>query len=356
VPTAGRSVEDVIAMTYDCNFRGAIEAVDALSEASPDSLKWEFFRSVIQWQRLVYLDSAMVDARDARNAFTTSLSTVIERGERRIAEHPDDTDALFYTGFALGYLAKLDAAEGDEFKAARDGNRGLSYHRTLLKLCPGRIDAYFSRALFNYYTGFLPWYLRPLLFILGESGSKEKAYEYLELVRTRGDIVKYEAEDILGEFYGREDKPDSVRLMYHELISKFPGARLHYYDKMTWVLMDSKHYDHEAAECENAIGESSELRMAPADSAYLGKLCLRLAECYEKLGRDSDAARVYNYMIERSIAPRLSATAHFSLGRLYERTNDRQDAAREYRWIVDRAGETGLVRRARELLAGLGIR
>ncbi len=333
-----------------------MDSLASFAEAEPDSLKWEFFRSVVLWQEMIYLDSAMVDAREVESRFMESLSAVIERGESILAKNPRDTVALFYTGFALGYLAKLDAAKGNEFKAASDGSKGLTYHKELLELCPDRYDAYFSLALFNYYTGFLPWYLRPLLFILGKSGSKEKAYEYLYLVREKGSLVRYEAEDILGEFYGREDKPDSVRIMYHRLISEFPDAALHYYDKLTWVLMDAQCYDQEALECRNAIRASEILHLTPADSMYLGKIYLRLASCYEKSGKLNEAILTCNEMIDRNITPPLSVSAHFALGGLYERANDFRNAAREYQWVVNAGSRPELVHRARERLDGLGIR
>lgn len=296
---------------------------------------------------MVYLDSARVDSREARTGFLRSNKNVIAMGRKRLSSDPKDTSALFYTGFALGYLAKMDAANGDEFKAAHDGDEGLKYHRELLKMCPEEYDAYFSLALFNYYTGFLPWYLRPLLFILGKSGSKEKAYEYLNVVRRKGTLVKYEADDILGEFYGRVDKPDSVSLMYHRLIDRFPGAALHYYDKLTWVLGDSKHYNREARECRNAIAASDTLTMNRVDSMYLAKLYMRLAGIYEKTGSDSEAIDTYKDMTSRKLAPSVSASAHFSLARYYERENDPQSAMKEYRWVLDYSRKPDLLQEAR---------
>ncbi len=345
---------DIIRLVYNCRFDSAMHLVDGYASQSSDSIRWDFLRSVIFWQQMVYLDSAGAASRDAKNAFMKSVGDVISLGEARLAMDPKDTSSLFYTGFALGYLAKMDAARGDEFKAASDGSKGLGYHRALLKLRPDCYDAYFSLALFNYYTGFLPWYLRPLLFILGKSGSKKTAYEYLNLVRERGTLVKYEADDILGEFYGRVDKPDSVSLVYHQLIDRFPGAALHYYDKLTWVLGDSKHYGREARECRNAISASDTLELSRVDSMYLAKLYMRLAAVYEKTGRDSDAIDTYRSMAARNLDPSLSAPAHFSLAKYYERERDPRKAAREYRWVLDFASQPGLLNEARRGMQRLG--
>ncbi len=344
----------LIDLVYNCNFDGAIHLLDASSSLSTDPLRLDFYRAVIFWQKMVYLDSAGVNPGEAKSAFMKSVGDVVLLGEARLATDPKDTSALFYTGFALGYLAKMDAAEGDEFKAAHDGDKGLKYHRELLKMCPEEYDVYFSLALFNYYTGFLPWYLRPLLFILGKSGSKQRAYEYLNVVRRKGTIVKYEADDILGEFYGRVDKPDSVILVYHRLIDRFPGGVLHYYDKLTWVLGDSRHYNREARQCRKAIAASDTMAMNRVDSMYLAKLYMRLAAVYEKTGRDSDAIDTYRSMAGRRLDPSLSARAHFSLAKYYERERDPRKAMREYRWVLDSATQPELLEEARRGMKRLG--
>jgi len=47
-------------------------------------------------------------------------------------------------------------------------------HKKLISLFPDYYDAYLSLGIFNYFASDVPWYLKPILFIFGMSGDKEK--------------------------------------------------------------------------------------------------------------------------------------------------------------------------------------
>lgn len=346
----------IIQLTYNCQFDDALKMVDCLSTKEPASVEWEFFRIVVLWHKLIFLDSAGVDDPDIEAQFVKGTMHVISLGEEKLAKNPADTSALFYTGFSLGYLAKYDAAKGDEFKAASDGNKGLSYHEKLLSRCPNWYDVYFSFALFDFYTSTLPWYLKPLLFILGKSGSKEKAYEYLTLTGRKGRFTKYDAEDILGELYAIDTNFDSLKVIYHSLISEFPNASIYYYYKLSSILLESKQYQLAVRECEKAIKLSGTRYLTYGDSLYLGKIYLRLATSYEMLEDYGNAMQTYNELISRRVTLSLVPWAHFSIGQLYERANDSQDAIREYEQVVNTGTASQLVMQARKRLNGLQIR
>lgn len=353
----------VVRLTYNCHFDEALNLLGDSTNKDIDPIKWNFFRGVVLWHNLVFLDSAMASDKSVDNNFTRAIAQTIDIGERTLAQNPNDTAALFCTGFAFGYLAKYDASKGDEFKAASDGKKGLSYHRKFIEMSrlqgassPAICDAYFSLALFNYYTSGLAWYLKPLLFILGESGSKEKAYEYLTLAGKNGRFTKYEAEDILGEFYAREEQFDSVAVVYHHLISQFPDAFLFYFDKLSWALANHKEYNRCAMMCLEAIKASYTHRLTQVDSLYLAKIYFRLAGCYEETGNYGEAMQTFNGMIDRNMMPSFAARAHFSVGKLYERANDPQDAIREYEWVVNSGTVPELVNQARERLGNLTTR
>ncbi len=353
----------VIRLTYNCHFNEALNLLGDSTNNSIDPIKWNFFRGVVLWHNLVFLDSAMASNKSVENNFTRAISQTIDIGERDLAQNPNDTAALFCTGFAFGYLAKYDASKGDEFKAASDGKKGLSYHRKFIEMSqpqgessPAICDAYFSLALFNYYTSGLAWYLKPLLFILGESGSREKAYEYLALAGKNGRFTKYEAEDILGELYAREEKFDSAMIIYHYLISQFPDAFMFYFDKLSWTLADHKEYERCTVVCTEAIKASYTHPLTQIDSLYLAKIYFRLASCYEETDNYSEAMQSFNDVIGRHMMPIFAARAHFSVGKLYQRANDPQDAKREYEWVVNSGTVPELVNQARERLDNLTTR
>ncbi len=349
--------DSVICLAYNCHFDQALNLLGDSTDNVSGPMRWNFFRAVILWHDLVFLDSASASSKSVEVNFVRSVSRTIDIGERILNRNPSDTTALFYTGFALGYLAKYDASKGDEFKAASDGKKGLSYHRKFLDLCRLHgensstvCDVYFSLALVNYYASGLAWYLKPLLFILGESGSADKAYQYLTIADKKGRFTKYEASDILGELYAREEKFDSAAAIYHHLMSLFPDAFLFYFDKLSWSLEDHKEYERCAMVCREAIKASYTHRLTQIDSLYLAKTYFRLADCCEKTGNYSEAMQALNGMIDRHVVPDLAARAHFSVGKLYERANDPQDAVREYEWVINSGTVAELAKQARERL------
>ena len=291
--------DTVVSLAYNLQFDRALRMLDECSSGGPTSQKWEFFRAVVLWQKHVFLDSVSVADTAVTSRFTRTIDQVISTGERQLSSFPDDSASLFYTGFALGYRAKYDAANGDEFKAASDGNKGLNYHDKLLKLCPACYDAYYSRALFNYYTSKLPWMLKPLLFILGRSGSADKAYEYLTLTGSKGEYTKYAAKEILAELFAHEKKYDSSLVVYHQLISEFPRASLYYYDRISWTLMDADLYRLNISESVQALQSIEGTDLSRLDSLYLAKIYLRLGCSYQYVGDYTDARK--NFTIAASL-------------------------------------------------------
>ncbi len=349
-------INSILNLTYNCQFDDASKFVNDLAAEDPASIKWKFFQSFVLWQRLIFLDSAGVGNQNAEVQFTNSIERVIDTTEGVLSRNPNDTTALFYAGFGLGYLAKFDANKGDKFKAAREGSKGLSYHKKLLSICPNCYDVYFSLALFNYYTSYLPWYMKPIAFILGGSGSKEEAQEYLSLVATKGTMAKYEAYNILGELYAREEKFDSVSISYTKLISQFPGASLFYLDRIAWAYMEGSQYQLAIRKCKEATKIAGTWNLSYMDSLYVGKIYFRMAAAYEKLGNYSAAMDTYNELINRYGSLRTVSEAHLSIGRLYEKANDPPDAIREYEWVVNKASSPELQKEAHDRLGDLGVR
>ncbi len=346
----------IMNLTYNCQFEEALRFVDDAVNKDTSSITWEFLRGFVLWQKIVFLDSAEVRDQSVEAEFISSINHVINVTESRLSQDPSDTNALFYAGFALGYLAKFDANRGDKWKAAGEGNKGLSYHKRLLSICPNWYDVYYSSALFNYYTCVLPWYLKPLAFILGGSGTRDKAFELLTLVSTKGTIAKYEAENILGELYEREEKLDSVSYLYSKLISQFPMAYLYYSDRILWAFADAGQYQTVVRKCREAIKTSMKSHLSYFDSLYLARIYFRLADAYEKLGDNSNAMDTYNGFILHFASLKRISEAHFSMARLYEIANDSPDAIREYQWVVNKSTTPELMREAKDRLDNLGVR
>lgn len=71
--------------------------------------------------------------------------------------------------------------------------KGFSYHEKLIALCPSFLDAYLGPGLKNLMVSPLPWVFKPLLYLVGLSGTEDKADEYLTIAYEKGQTVHLEA-------------------------------------------------------------------------------------------------------------------------------------------------------------------
>ncbi len=347
------SEEKIVALSYACRFDEAAALLPTLDPGSSPSMRRGFFRAMIAWREYLFRGGAMIRDTILEDSFRTTMSAVVGSGEAVLSKAPDSAAALFYTGAGLGYLAELDAASGNYLRAAGEGAKALSYHKKLLSISSEWTDAYLTEGLFNLYASSAPWYLEPVLFILGKTGSKKLAHRYLGLVAEKGRLARYEAEESLALLYGMEQKYELAVSLYHGLAQRFPGAYFYYLRKSISMLSDGGEYDKAIAECRAVIDTAAVMRLTPLDSLYLGLVYVDLAADLGRLGRLKEAVRAYREMVGERIAPRFHSWAHLSLGRLYEKTGDQRRAIREYRWVVSRNEVPQHVKSARERLKEL---
>ncbi len=135
----------------------------------------------------------------------------------------------------------------------------------------------------------MPWFLKPILFILGRSGSEKKAYEYLTLAADKGRLAKYEAEEGLALLYSRQGKSDSVISIYRRLIAELPNARDFYHLKLTSALTEMEHYNACIGECIAIIATSSGNVSTRVDYLQVGIIYVDLSHAYEALRRYQEA-------------------------------------------------------------------
>ncbi len=354
--TAKDTLEQVriVKLTYNCDFGEALQCADKMDSADSISLRRDFYGAMVLWREYVYKGSALIRDTAVETRFSNEMRRVIDLGERMLSNTPVDEEALFYTGAGCGYLGELEASNGNYFKSASLGQKALTYHEKLLSINPHYYDAYLTLGLFNFFASSVPWFLKPILFILGRSGSEKKADEYLNLAATRGRLAKYEAEEGLALLYSRQGKSDSVISIYRRLISEFPNARNFYHLKLTSALTEMEDYNACIGECIAIIATSSGNVSTRVDSLQVGIIYVDLAHAYEALRRYQDAIKTYNDFLVRRIAPDFDSWAHLSLGRLYEAEGDTKDAITEYRWVVARNAGKRHVEMARDRLKDLG--
>lgn len=346
--------EQVIALTYNCEFADALKLADRLDSSCTRSIRRDFFCAMVNWREYRFKGTAMIRDTSLEKEFRRKMTDVVRAGDAMLSDDRDNPVALFYTGAGLGYLGELDAMSGNYFKAAGEGSKALSYHRRLLSISPGWTDAYLTEGLFNLYTSSVPWYLEPVLFLLGKSGSRDLADRCLKIVAGNGRFAKYEAEESLALLYARQGKYDSVAEVYDRLSLKFPNAYFFYHRKLISALSDGRQYDQSITVCKAVIDTAMTFRLTHVDSLYLGLTYVGLSANYESLGRFDEAIRTYENMIRYHIAPPFHSWAHLSLGKLFEKVGDKKDAINQYEWVIRKDSVPQHVEEAKDRLKGLG--
>lgn len=322
--------ERTIELTYNCHFDSALSVLDEMIQRDPKSLELKFFRAIVIWRRIV------VNGKDAKSeeVFEREMVTLAHIGEERLSKDEQDTIALFYTGGACGYLARYYAATDQLFEAISWGKRGLSYHEELLSLAPRWFDAYLSLGLFHFYASGAPWYLKPILFLLGRNGSEEKAIKFLTLVSEKGKLARFEAEETLAELYVRRGEHRNADSLYRDLAARFP-RNLSYYQKSAVSLFELGRYEQAIEICKKGINQldNPTLTVSSLDSFRIGFLFILMAESYVKLNQLESALRAYKAFLEGGVGTQFFSFAYLSSGRIYEKLHERQQAAECY-WKV----------------------
>ncbi|HEY6328456.1 MAG TPA: hypothetical protein VI756_03895 [Blastocatellia bacterium] len=140
-----------------------------------------------------------------------------------LKKNPNDTEALYYRGSALGLSAGYKATVGRSFRGAIwDANKSIQIQREVLKLDPNYYDAYLSVGLYEYVIDSLPLPWRVLARLAGLKGSKERGIQELETVVQQGKYASDDARVVLVGIYGREKRNDLALGQLDALAAKYP--------------------------------------------------------------------------------------------------------------------------------------
>jgi hypothetical protein len=225
---------------YNFDFKAAQEILDRQVQLTPSDplplsvkaashLFSELYRLKILELDFFTDDDKVVDRRAlvpdpaVRRAFFQLVADAERLANARLAERPDDPDALFAlcmaTGLETDYAALVERRRFGSFSLSR---KNQVYARRLLALDPPVADAYMTFGTVEYVVGSLPFFLRWLVRFDQISGSKQKGIEELELVARRGRYYGPLARMMLGVIYIREKRPEKAEELLLGLAAEFP--------------------------------------------------------------------------------------------------------------------------------------
>ena len=207
---------------YTLDFPNAESTFRKLISDYPENPAGRFFLATIDWWKiLVDIDNEAYD-----DLFFQKLEDVNFQCDKILDKNPDDVNALFFKGGAIGFRGRLRAIRESWLKAADDGREALPIVQHASKIDPNNKDVLLGFGLYNYYAAVIPDQfplVKPLM-IFFPSGDKAKGIEQLNDVAMSGKYSKYEARYFLMTLYSaNEGNPYKADEYASMLIKEFPN-------------------------------------------------------------------------------------------------------------------------------------
>lgn len=234
------AIQDALDRMYNFDFPSAHRILDKHIAANPaDALGMAMRGAAYLFQeldRLRILESEFLadDKRIAdnkklkpdpviRDAFYKAIEEARARAKARLAQAPDDTEALFATCIAAGLVTDYMAlVEKRQFKSLGHAKESQSYAVRLLRIAPQFYDAYLTTGVSEYLLGSLPFFVRWFVRFEGAQGSKAQAVMNLELVARSGRYLGPFARILLSLIHLREKRPRESERLLAELARDYP--------------------------------------------------------------------------------------------------------------------------------------
>jgi tetratricopeptide (TPR) repeat protein len=210
-----------IKQIYDMQFSQAEVTFRKLISDYPDHPAGRFFLAMIDWWKIL-VDP---DVESYDDMFFQKLEDVIFQCDELLKKNPDDIDALFFKGGAIGFRGRLRAFRESWIKAADDGREALPIVEKASGLDPKNLDVQLGFGIYNYYASVIPNefpLLKPLM-IFFPKGDKQKGIEQLTNTAMNGKYAKYEARYFLMTLYFTyENDPYKADAFGRMLFADFP--------------------------------------------------------------------------------------------------------------------------------------
>jgi tetratricopeptide (TPR) repeat protein len=207
---------------YSIEFEKADKTFNQLITDYPKHPAGIFFLAMLDWWRIL-LDTS-IEQRD--ELFLKKIEEVIEHCDKILDEDPENIDAMFFKGGAIGFRGRLSAMRESWLSAVDDGREALPLVEEAGELEPDNIDVKLGFGIYNYYAAVIPEQypiVKPLMIFL-PSGDKELGLKQLNYVAHHGKYTKYEARYFLMTLYYRLEKDYDASEEYSNILTEdFPN-------------------------------------------------------------------------------------------------------------------------------------
>ncbi len=326
---------------YNIKFEEAESTFSIIKSEYPKHPAGKFFDAMILWWKIL-LD---FDNREYDDEFINKIDIVVDYCDELLEEDPNNIDALFFKGGALGFRGRLYAFRKSWFDAAMDGKDALPIVYQAYEANPNNVDVQLGFGIYNYYAAAIPKrfpFVEPFMFMFPE-GNITEGLKQLEYASEHGKYSSIEATYTLVTIYlnferdGYRAEPYAEKLRY-----MFPdNPSFHrYYAKLfivgnDYAMADSIYGEIIEKVHDGALGYSSWMER----EAYYYKGVYAFNERNTKLGLEYFSKTLeISKQIEKDRGDNKSGfyvKALLYLGNLYDTAGKRQKALACYEEILD---------------------
>jgi len=248
-------------------------------------------------------------------AFREALDHALTLARSRIARNPNDADAHYELGAAIGlrasYTATVESSVLGAFRAAREA---YEEHERVLELDPRRKDAGLIVGTYRYIVATLALPLRWVAYLAGFGGDRAKGLKLIEDAAAYPSDSQTEARFALILLYNREKRYDDALKQLAMLRDRYPRNRL------VWLEMGSTNLRAGRPADANRALEEGMSRFAGDDRPRMfGEDALwhyKRGAARAAIGRDQDARRDFAAALAAQGRRWVYGRTHLELGKL----------------------------------------
>ena len=252
--------------------------------------------------------------------------------EKILENNPKDVLALYFRGLAYENLsAEAIVITKNTGSAISNGRKAKNIHEEVLKLDPDFVDANVSIAGNEFAKATLPWTIKWLAFLVGIRGSKEQAFQKLELVSEKGKYRQLDAQVVLALLHSWKGDPQQPLVIFENLREKYPQNYL--FDINLAAIYQLKFNDAQSAL--DIYQQLLKTLSYKAPGLHAGEVYLRIGKTHVQLREYSLALQAFNKVLEESKGEiETEPLAYFHMAQIQDEQGDKVQAMEYYRQVL----------------------
>jgi tetratricopeptide (TPR) repeat protein len=267
---------------------------------------------------------------DMAAAFRDAVDEALALGRKHVASKPDDPEAHFQLGSAIGLRASyIVTVEGSVLGAFRAAREAYDEHEKVLALDPKRADAGLIVGTYRYLVSTFAMPVRWVAYMAGFKGGKERGVRFIEGAADYPGDNQTEARIALVLLYNREGRYNDALTELAKLRAQYPRNRIFVLETGSTYLRAGR-----AGEAERTLNDGIARLDADNRPRMFGEQALwyyKRGAARASLGRAAEAEADLKNALAAEGRSWVYGRAHLEMGKLTLKAGNRKRATNEFR-------------------------